>query len=113
MITPRTTMAGLMCAQRLALSIAVLLSATLVPPIISSAMAMKPQDPQEKAGQQDTKPTPSKTEQKKAELIIKERVMVVGDPAAIRDIPGSAHFITRSQMDEKKSQIRRKINANR
>ena len=103
MITPRTTMAGLVSGRRLVLSMAVFLLATLAPNIISSAVAMKHQGPQGKAGQQDTKPTPPKTEQEKAELIIKERVMVIGDPAAIRDIPGSAHFITRSQMDEKKS----------
>jgi len=80
-----------------------LLSATLAPNLISSAMGIKYQDPQEKAGQQNTKPKPPKTQKEKAELTIKERVMVVGDPAAIRDIPGSAHFITRSQMDEKKT----------
>lgn len=103
MISSETPWPGLVRGRRVLVLMTFLLSATLAPNLISSAMGIKYQDPQEKAGQQNTKPKPPKTQKEKAELTIKERVMVVGDPAAIRDIPGSAHFITRSQMDEKKT----------
>ena len=82
-----------------ALLVIVLTPATLALGISTAAAATTGQDGEQEAGQQESKPPAGKQERDKVELIINERVMVIGDAAKTRDIPGSAHFLTRSQME--------------
>jgi Fe(3+) dicitrate transport protein len=44
-------------------------------------------------------PEPAQQERAAKQLVINERVMVIGDAAKIRDIPGSAHFLTLADLE--------------
>jgi Fe(3+) dicitrate transport protein len=47
-------------------------------------------------------PEPAQQERAARVLVINERVMVIGDAAKIRDIPGSAHFLTLADLERQR-----------
>ena len=47
-------------------------------------------------------PEPAQQERAARALVINERVMVIGDAAKIRDIPGSAHFLTLADLERQR-----------